>query len=557
LKKGENMAKDIKSQVHLINILQGTKDHHPNFTLFLGAGASATSGVKTSKEIIKEWRESFKKNVPEEKLEDMRWYNRPEEYSQLFELLYDQPSQRREYIESCLKNAEPSWGYIYLVNLLRKSNPVFNTVFTTNFDDLLNEACYLFSSDVRPLVCAHDSSVRNLRITSKRPKIIKLHGDFLFDDIKNTARELESLENNMRDKFKQYAPEFGMIVVGYAGNDRSVMDNINTLLRTEDNYPHGVYWCVRSNDEISQNVTDLERFPSFRLVEIQGFDELFADINSALELNLQPEMIDPYKAMSARLNSLVKSASVPDDPDKIHPAIKRDIEQLASKIKEQTTERKDGETNIIIKTDGALPEPPLQLLAEAAYRSEAYGDARNYINLQLESSKPDTSAYSLGIKILTREWDKEFADKIFESIKANCARIDYDECTLMALDLINIKKYTYADELLGIGYTNLKQQESYSAEDEEIYVLNKAQMKRHQGIELDENELFEIKGITNSNSRSMQMGANILLEKYEEALEILEDIAFVTMLEWPIIKLFPTRYETKLTAIRKKVDGKK
>lgn len=551
------MAKDRKSQVHLINILQGTKDHHPNFTLFLGAGASATSGVKTSKEIIKEWRESFKKNVPEEKLEDMRWYNRPEEYSQLFELLYDQPSQRREYIESCLKNAKPSWGYIYLVNLLRESNPVFNTVFTTNFDDLLNEACYLFSSDVRPLVCAHDSSVRNLRITSKRPKIIKLHGDFLFDDIKNTARELESLENNMRDKFKQYAPEFGMIVVGYAGNDRSVMDNINTLLRTGDNYPHGVYWCVRSNDEISQNVTDLERFPSFHLVEIYGFDELFADIHNALELNLPLEMTDPLKAVSTKLNLLVKSASVPDEPDKIHPVIKRDIEQLASRIKGQTTEKKDGETTVIIKTGGEVPSPPFQLFAEAAYRSEAYSDARNFINRQLESSEPDISVYSLGIKILTKEWGEKFAEKIFNSIRTNCARVHYGECTNMSLDLINIKKYTYADEILDIGHTNLKQQEAYTATDEDIYVLNKAQIKRHQGIELDKTELIEIKRIANTGSKSLRMGASILLEHYDKALSILEDIAYISMLEWPILKLFPTRYETQLKAIKKKVDGKK
>ena len=551
------MAKDRKSQIHLINILQGTKDHHPNFTLFLGAGASATSGVKTSKEIIKEWRELFEKNVPEENLEDMRWYNRPEEYSQLFELLYDQPSQRREYIESCLKNAKPSWGYIYLVNLLRESNHVFNTVFTTNFDDLLNEACYSFSSDVRPLVCAHDSSVRNLRITSKRPKIIKLHGDFLFDDIKNTARELESLENNMRDKFKQYAPEFGMIVVGYAGNDRSVMDNINTLLRTEDNYPHGVYWCVRSNDEISQNVTDLERFPSFHLVEIQGFDELFADINSALELNLQPEMIDPYKAMSVRLNLLVKSASVPDEPDKIHPAIKRDIEQLASRIKEQTTKRKEGETKIIIKTNVTSPEPPFQLFAEAAYRSEAYDDARNFINHQLESSEPDTSTYSLAIKILTKKWDKKFADEIFESIKANCARINYGACVTMSLDLINIKKYTYAEEILDVGYTNLKQQGAYPATEEDIYLLNKAQIKRHQDIGLDKTELSEIKRIANTGSRLLRMGANILLEEFDKALETLEDMADILILEWPIIKLFPTQYETQLKAIKKKVGGKK
>ena len=77
----------------------------------------------------------------------------------------------------------------------------FNTVFTTNFDDLLNEAFYRFSH-VRPVVCAHDSSISGVTITSDRPKIIKLHGDYLFDNIKTTLRETESLEMNMRMNFR-------------------------------------------------------------------------------------------------------------------------------------------------------------------------------------------------------------------------------------------------------------------------------------------------------------------------------------------------------------------
>lgn len=66
-----------------------------------------------------------------------KWYKKENEYSQLFELIYDSPVQRREYIEDCLENKEPSWGYIYLANLIVKG--YFNVIFTTNFDDLLNE----------------------------------------------------------------------------------------------------------------------------------------------------------------------------------------------------------------------------------------------------------------------------------------------------------------------------------------------------------------------------------------------------------------------------------
>ena len=48
------MADDSKNkrQQHLINIIKNTKDHHPNFTVFLGAGASVTSGIKSAQKMI-------------------------------------------------------------------------------------------------------------------------------------------------------------------------------------------------------------------------------------------------------------------------------------------------------------------------------------------------------------------------------------------------------------------------------------------------------------------------------------------------------------------------
>ena len=98
---------------------------------------------------------------------------------------------------------------------------------------MLNEAFYHFS-DVRPHVCAHDSSIGSLSVLSDRPKIIKLHGDYLFDDIKNTLKETESLENNTREKFIEFSKDYGLIIVGYSGQDRSIMDVLNYLVQQEE-----------------------------------------------------------------------------------------------------------------------------------------------------------------------------------------------------------------------------------------------------------------------------------------------------------------------------------
>jgi hypothetical protein len=49
-----------KNYKHLIKIISVSKEHHPNFTIFLGAGASRNSGVKTASEMIWEWRKDYK-----------------------------------------------------------------------------------------------------------------------------------------------------------------------------------------------------------------------------------------------------------------------------------------------------------------------------------------------------------------------------------------------------------------------------------------------------------------------------------------------------------------
>ena len=205
---------------HLLNLLSTRIDQTAEFSLFLGAGASKTSGVKSRSEMISDWRRmiysSYKgKHDFKVWLKQQEWYGAEDEYSHLFELVYDQPSLRRAYIEKAVCKAKPNLGYIYLASLIEAG--IFNIIFTTNFDDLLSDAFFYFGNNLRPIVCTHDSSVSSVRLISDRPKIVKLHGDFLYESIKNTSSEVQSLEKNMRDKFIEFAKEFGLVVVGYTG----------------------------------------------------------------------------------------------------------------------------------------------------------------------------------------------------------------------------------------------------------------------------------------------------------------------------------------------------
>jgi len=268
----------------------------PNYSILLGAGASVTSGVRSGQTLVNDW----KKQVYEETNHNEgitideffqpgnapSWYEESNSYSALFENRFDLQRHRRMFVEREVSKAKPSMGYAYLVKLIE--NGFFNTVFTTNFDDLLNEAFYRFSQN-RPIVCAHDSSISGVTVTSTRPKIIKLHGDYLYENIKATLRETESLETNMKMKFQEFAKDFGLIVIGYSGQDRSIMDILNYLLQKEDYFKNGIFWCIRKGDEnISSELKKLLWRDRVYYVQIDGFDELFAELNHQLNKGQLP-----------------------------------------------------------------------------------------------------------------------------------------------------------------------------------------------------------------------------------------------------------------------------
>lgn len=544
-----------KPQAHLINILQSTRAHHPNFALFLGAGASLTSGVKTSRQMIKDWRckyfEMYGKpgDNGDEFLRRQHWFETAEEYSVLFEALYDQPSQRREFIESCVSGARPSWGYIYLVNLIAQG--VFNTVFTTNFDDLLNEACYLFSSKLRPIVCAHDSSIRSVRITSKRPKIIKLHGDFLFDNIKNTLSEVESLENNMKEKFKQYATEFGLIVVGYSGSDRSIMDTLNTLLRQDNNFPHGVYWCVREGSTLSRHTDVLTRYPKFHVVEIGGFDEFFADVHEALGLALQPEMSDPYRALAERLNCLMDDVNLPEKRY-THKVIERDIQAIGQKIAIKTGDQPvtldaTTTTSYAVKLGEHVVQMPLPygLLAQIERRLGHFENAMTYILRELDRA-PSIRLFADAFALLCESRLFDFEPELLKRFESNSSLISQfaDRTFDIALPLITAGRYDAAEKILDAGYLAFRRK-NHPGYTEEFYFLNRLQIKAHRKLDFNSDDLAKLKEIETSSNVASRWGAKVLLKDFVGAEIALAEAVKSGIVDikaaqnWPIYRLIP------------------
>ncbi|CAH6374342.1 SIR2 family protein [Pantoea agglomerans] len=284
----EQMPSKRRTLKDLATYIKTKSGNSPNYSMFLGAGASVTSGISSGTQLVDEWRKEIYELSSSCTFTDVKtarqylidkessWYDPTNEYSSLFQKKFDLPSQRRRFVEKQVDSKLPSIGYSYLVSLFQSA--YLDTVFTTNFDDLINEAFYQFSRE-RPTLCAHDSSIKGVSVNSSRPKIIKVHGDYLFDSIKSTLNETEFLEINTREKLIEFTKKYGMIFIGYAGNDRSIIDVLNYLLRQDEFLGNGIYWCIRKDDEINPDLHKILKRERVYYVEIDGFDEALAELH--------------------------------------------------------------------------------------------------------------------------------------------------------------------------------------------------------------------------------------------------------------------------------------
>jgi tetratricopeptide (TPR) repeat protein len=296
------------------------KDPVVRFSFFLGAGASVQSGIPTAGEMQADFcRRIIQEQCPENCtdlkqqqawLAQQPWYVEASKggnlYSALFEMYEQKERGRQLYIEQMIEGKKPSFGYVVLANLMARS--YVNTVVTTNFDDLIYNACAMFTN-IRPVVYAYGGMISDLRITDPRPKILKLHGDYLYSKLKNSRSELSEQDPNMSRHVSILLNEYGLVVAGYSGCDKSIMDLLRKLPSNND-----LYWCGRAGSPMPESVRTLLLDVGGTYVEIENFDQMMNEIRSVVGFDMskmlgsledrRTEMIDQLKTFSPTLAGL-------------------------------------------------------------------------------------------------------------------------------------------------------------------------------------------------------------------------------------------------------------
>lgn len=242
-------------------------------SFLLGAGASISSGIQSAYDCIWEWKKDiylsknvnasdFFKNYKETAVREsiQKWLdnqgeypklNSDEEYSFFAEKAYQIAEDRRKYFLGLIENKEPYIGY-KLLCLLAKGG-IAKSIWTTNFDGLMVKAAH--QNSLTPIEINLDNVERLKRTeSSKELPTIALHGDYKFSSLKNTEKELDSQEEAFKEHLANYHIDKNLIVIGYSGRDKSLMDALKHAF-TKDGAGR-LYWCGYG-DTIPQEVREL------------------------------------------------------------------------------------------------------------------------------------------------------------------------------------------------------------------------------------------------------------------------------------------------------------
>ncbi|NMN86214.1 MULTISPECIES: SIR2 family protein [unclassified Novosphingobium] len=277
---------------------------------FLGAGASAASGIPTGYAMIRDFKALIfcrENNLSRREIDtaDPIWTDRidaffrktailppdgdPTEYAKAFEAVYPEARLRRQYIDDAISKGTPCFGQKALAAFIAAG--MVDCVFTTNFDPLIEEATVTANAllpvaqQVRPTVAAIDSADRAMRCLNESgwPLVAKLHGDYQSIAIKNTGSELKTQDARMRHVLVEAGKRFGCVFVGYSGRDASIMEALNDVLKSPSPFPNGLYWVASSVSRVLPAVTDFlararDAGVDVAVVECATFDELAADL---------------------------------------------------------------------------------------------------------------------------------------------------------------------------------------------------------------------------------------------------------------------------------------
>jgi len=321
------------------------------FCWVLGSGASMQSGIPTGGAFVEQWlkelhrAEDFDDSPIEEwataenlGIPDFDFERASHFYPWIYHRRFvDYKEKGYAFLENAMNHAEPSFGYSVLAQIM--ATTAHKVAITTNFDNLAADALSIYTRTF-PLVCGHESLTGYIRANLRRPLVAKIHRDLLLAPLSDPD-EIAKLPGEWAGALTKIFDRFTPIVIGYGGNDGSLMGFLKTVAPIEG----GIFWCYRGGSEIDSEIDKVVEHHHGRLVPIAGFDEIMLQFQEKLQLPfLLPQLQSAHDQRVAnyqkQFEALTATLSKPAESPRAEE-VRKPVRKAAEAAVERLTKEKD------------------------------------------------------------------------------------------------------------------------------------------------------------------------------------------------------------------------
>lgn len=255
------------------------------YALLLGSGISRSAHIPSGWEVeeILIQRLGASQGITESK-DWHQWYKdcygRSASYSYLLGEIVKTPTERvqlmKSFFEPTNEEKELGWkaptkAHKAIAKLAKEG--YIRVILTTNFDRLLEKAFEM--EGVTPQVISHEGAILQTTplVHSKIPTIIKINGDYIDCQFRNTSEELDEYPDQMRLYLRRIFEDYGLVTCGWSGEwDKGLIEIINSATRSRYN---SFFAYV---GEPNYSIKSLSQNRMGELMCIESADKLFSEL---------------------------------------------------------------------------------------------------------------------------------------------------------------------------------------------------------------------------------------------------------------------------------------
>lgn len=259
------------------------------FALLVGSGISSGAGVPSGWEMTVDLIRRLAALHGQDAGDDpASWYRErldgEPDYSEVLEELAPSRGDRRNLLSGYFEPTQqerdeglkvPTRAHRAIAGLV--ADGFVKVIVTTNFDRLLEAA--LTEAGVDPSVVSSPSSASGaMPIAHSRCTIIKVHGDYLSPDLKNTVEELAGYDPSVDRLLDEVFDQYGLVVCGWSGTWDPALRN--AILRAP-NRRFATYWLHRG--QLSPEAEEIIGSRGAIPVKIQDADSALKDLHEKVQ----------------------------------------------------------------------------------------------------------------------------------------------------------------------------------------------------------------------------------------------------------------------------------